>query len=489
MPFAAQAENWRLTPSIRVYEEYTDNVNLSATDKKGDLVTQVAPALSLDGNGRRLKLNATYRASAYLYASESERSRIDSTFSGNSTLEAIENLFYIEGAGSVTQQFISPLGPQPVSGTSVTNNRYTSSTWSINPYIRGRTPSDITYSLRNNNRWTLISGVGSSVALSNAYTQEWIGNVATPIYTFGAAVDYIKRDVTYQDSTNEIHTQLVRGTFNYQFDPQLRLFVTGGYEDNEFGLTRNSGSIYGIGANWRPTERTVADAFWEERFFGGSYRFSLSHRTPLSAWNVSASRDVTTYPQLALQLPPGFTPLLLNAAFQSRIPDTAQRVAAIQQFMNANGLPLFLSTPVSFYTEQLTLQERLEASYILIGARNTLAFTAYNIKNQGLSGNTGAALPSGFTFSRDFTQRGLGVTFSHKLTGLTALNISGLRLDTTQRDPVPGKSTTDTLRAEVTTSLGPKTRGFAGGRYSHFTSDISPGYNEAAVFAGVDHTF
>ena len=85
------------------------------------------------------------------------------------------------------------------------------------------------------------------------------------------------------------------------------------------------GYIYGVGIEWRPTERTNVVANWEHRFFGASYLFSFDHRTPLSVWSVSASRNITSYPQQLASLPAGNVQGILNQLFLSRIPDPTLR--------------------------------------------------------------------------------------------------------------------------------------------------------------------
>ena len=69
-------------------------------------------------------------------------------------VEAIDSFFYVEAAASATPQFFSPFGAQPGNLSNVTQNRYTSTSYSVNPYIQGTHPGYITYLLRNNNTWT-----------------------------------------------------------------------------------------------------------------------------------------------------------------------------------------------------------------------------------------------------------------------------------------------------------------------------------------------
>ena len=91
---------------------------------------------------------------------------------------------------------------------------------------------------------------------------------------------------------------------------------------------------------WNPTERTNVVGKWEHRFFGSSYLFTFDHRTPLSSINVQASRNTTSYPQQYLSVPAtGNVPLMLNFLLLSRFPDPVQRLNAINQIVQDQGLP------------------------------------------------------------------------------------------------------------------------------------------------------
>ena len=132
----------------------------------------------------------------------------------------------------------------------------------------------------------------------------------------------------------------------YQIDPQLQIAPRIGYEKDDFPFRSNQDIVYGIGGSWSPTDRTQVSGFWEHRFFGSSYSAQLSHRLPNAAISANFSRGLTSYPQLALAIPAGATVTqFLDAAFTTRIPDPAERAAAVQQFLATTGLPPTLDGP------------------------------------------------------------------------------------------------------------------------------------------------
>jgi uncharacterized protein (PEP-CTERM system associated) len=157
--------------------------------------------------------------------------------------------------------------------------------------------------------------------------------------------------------------------------PPLR----GGYESDQFCLSgsdgallpsqSNQGPIYGAGINWRPTDRTLVNGFWEHQFFGSSYNFQLSHRLPNVALSANFARGLSSFPQVALLVPAGVTVAqFLDAAFTTRIPDPAQRAAAVAQFLAQTGLPPTLASPLNFYATTITVQQTATLSAVLADA-------------------------------------------------------------------------------------------------------------------------
>ena len=132
----------------------------------------------------------------------------------------------------------------------------------------------------------------------------------------------------------------MRGYLNWRPDPQLLLYGIGGYEWNSYYLTQSSNVVYGAGGEWRPTERTVVRGNWQERFFGSEYLAAVTHRNPYTAFDVNASRNITTFPQQLFAAPTGGdVAALVNAAFSTRIPDPVQRAEAVRTSSSRTGSP------------------------------------------------------------------------------------------------------------------------------------------------------
>ncbi len=118
---------------------------------------------------------------------------------------------------------------------------------------------------------------------------------------------------------------------------------------------------------------------------------------------------MSDYQQEALRLPPGNTAALVDAIFASRIPDPAERREAVDQFLLASGAPSFLSSSLSFYSTQIFLQERLDASVGIIGLRNSLTFLVFASDSERISEGLTGVVPDAFLLGDRIKIAGFGL--------------------------------------------------------------------------------
>jgi uncharacterized protein (PEP-CTERM system associated) len=248
--------------------------------------------------------------------------------------------------------------------------------------------------------------------------------------------------------------------------------------------------VYGVGAEWKPSDRTTVAGDWQNRFFGSSYLALLTHRNPFTAFNINASRNITTFPQQLFALPAGAdVAALVDAAFTTRIPDPVERAQAVQAFLAQTGLPATLQSPLNFYTQQVQLYDQQSATFTWLGVRNSLAFTVYNRKSEVISGGSGQPLPPPFGQQNNNTQRGASLAYNHRLTALTNLNALANRYDTTATAPFTGKTTTNFFVVSVGTSLSPKTSATTGLTYTTSDSNLFNDYDVFTAYVGLNHRF
>ncbi len=477
---------WRFEPSVAILETFTNNVNLSpSATQQSDLVTQITPQLAISGKGPRARLDGVIAAPILVYVhTGAENNQVYPSVNLLGSVDAIEKFVYVEGAVNVTQQYFNPFGAHPHDLANATQNRYTSASYRVTPYIKGTTPGGLTYDLRDNNIWTNLSG--APIDTSNSYDNQVIGHVESPVTPTGWSVDYSRDDTRFTDQRPTV-MELARASLLYQFDPQLRLNIGAGYENNDFPFAQYNGSIYGAGFHWNPTQRTDVVGNWEHRFFGSSYLFTFEHRTPLSAIKVQASRNTTSYPQQFLSLQAtGNVPGLLDFLLQSRIPDPLERLNTINQILLDRGLPNVLTGPVNLYTQQTYLLENASVTYGVLGARNNIYLTGFYQRTEPISG-AGSTLPGILTGGNNNTQTGASIAWTHNLTAMMTLNATYTQTHTITHAPFDGTTNQGYFLMGVSAPISPKTIVSIGARYQRLRSDVSPEYNEVAAFAGLNY--
>ena len=493
-PLAADAEPFRIVPSIAILETLTNNVNLApAGETQSDLVTQITPSVAFSESGRRFSLNGSISVPILLYArtgSEHNQTYVNGFVAGH--VEAIERFFFVEASAFASQQFISPFGPQPQTLANASQNRYTNVTYTLSPYIKGVTDGNLEYIVRDDNTWTTAYNTGGA-SFNDSYYNNLVARISRAPTPFGWSAEYDRTAVTF-NTQDPLLTQLARLRGYHQIDRQLQLNADVGYEDNDYTFSHYRGAIYGVGGTWRPTDRTNLDAWWEHRFFGSSYMVNFTHRMPRSLWSVSASRGITTYPQQLAALPGGFdTAAYLNQLFLTAIPDPAQRQAFIDQFIRDRGLPTSTAGPVAVYSQQISLQEQASATIGLLGSRNTILLSVFYLRQQPITA-AGNELPGFLNSLNNNTQVGSNITWTHNFPRNVLFALSGTFNRTESNLPSDAPGFAGTTRQAYTTAtltvpVAANTFMNGGVRYSVFRSSIGPGYTEAAVFVGLNHTF
>jgi len=485
----AWSQTWKFLPSIGLAETITNNVDLSpSATRQGDFVTQITPGIAFSERGPRSKLDGTVSVPVLLYArTGAENNNVFPQANVLGDVALVERFFHIEAAANVSQQMFSPFGAQPNDLSNASANRYRTQTYAVDPYIAGELGDGGKYQLRNNNVWTIVSGAPTN--LNNSDYHQLIADLNNETQRVGYRAHYEYSEVRFSDSTN-IKTQLGRVGPVWAVEPQLRLLATVGYEQNDYAFTSSQGAIYGGGLEWNPTERTHVVGLYEHRFFGPSYILTFNHRTPLSEWSLSATLNITTYPQQLATVPGGLdVSAFLNSILLSSIPDPVARQDAVNQLIAQRGLPNTLVVPVNVYSEQILLKQSQTATVTLIGARNTILFTVYNLRSEPITA-TGTVLPPVLGINNNNTQTGGSIVWTTRLTASLNLATTVNAYRTVGNDSqFPGYTRQGIAQTTLSTQLSPRTTAFVGARYQALKSNIVSDYTEAAAMLGVSYTF
>jgi uncharacterized protein (PEP-CTERM system associated) len=476
----------KLLPGLSTELLWTDNVLPQTGEKQSDFVLTITPRVLLNYNTDRARLNGSVAVPTVLYAETRSRDAVYPEVDLLGQLELLNRFFFVEAAANVRTTFLTPFGARPADLSTIVADRFTTQTYSVSPFIEGRSGA-ISYLLRDDNVWTLFDD--APVRTRDAYTNRLTGTIEREPTPFGWAADFLRTAYEFRDQTRTQSLELARVRGLWQPGPQLRLHVSVGYERNQLAVSKTDGAIYGAGVRWRPSDRTVLDASWEHRFFGGSYDFLFEHRMTRSSFSLSASRKLTSYPEQLATFPPGsFVPGVLERIFASRIPDLDARRDFVDQFIRERGLPLVVSEPIAVNVQQVYLAESARASAGLLGVRNNLLLSVYYYKTSPVGEEVGG-LPIDVLARAQTKQIGASASWTSQLSPVTSLSLTGNASRAEARPALTGTSDNWYTELRLTRRLSPRSTAYAGARYESFDSDAGRDYTATSVFVGAQIWF
>jgi len=324
----AQAGEWNILPSIQLSEIYTDNVRQAPADKaKSDLITEVAPAVSVHGKGRRLTLEGNYRVQGLLYTNESSLDHIYQQLSGKAKSELVRNYLFLDADANIGQQPLNPatsFARGSLAGTGTQANVYR---YSVSPYFRHDFGGAATALARYTYYATRYSQGLASNADDNRVDVDLASGRRFTRLTWDAR--YYHERLTRTNNINNMKNESAVGSARYALTRGWSALARVGYENHDFRTTGNRGfkngsywaggigwepnrhlkldALYGdryksVEGNWAPTQRTSLRVAWTKRDVGLNpghmWNGSFSLRTRHTTWEASYLEDTASFQQL-----------------------------------------------------------------------------------------------------------------------------------------------------------------------------------------------
>lgn len=489
-PMRRGALGWWLDPSITTQVTVTNNANFGdSSDRQADVIFEVMPALSFNRVGDRLRVDGYVAANAIGYLDGTQTNRVLPQANVLANLEAVENLFFIDGGLVASQTIENAFLPR--AEFSSTNNQITYTQARLAPYLQNQIGQNITWLIRSDNTYTWTSQ--ASNPLGDAYYGRHLAQIVRDPTPLGATLQLSRDQTAIQDSVQPDQTlDTALAIVDYAFSSQLTVGLRGGYESTTYTAETTTGPIYGGNIAWQPSPLTSVVGYWESRFYGPSYVVNASHRHYRLATTFSARRTISTFPQLLMQLPATTSTFgLLDAILIGRFPDPLERAQQVEDLIQRQALPQSLPEGAFVYNQSANINTGANLGFALIGVRNTLALNLYYLKTQLLPD---ARVPTTFLTFNNNEQIGAGITLSHRVTPTVNLNgtISGFQ--TEGFGPTEGEETRQGLVSlQLNWQLSPRNTAFVGTRYQYQRQrgELSPFDNssEASIFAGLFHGF
>ena len=483
---------WVITPRVTLTETLTDNINLTTTDQQSGIISQLSPGIRIDARTARLKMFFDYQLNAIAYSTGNNNNQTQNALNTFGTLEAIDNWLFLDFGGQIYQQVVNQFGQQSSSNIYNTGNTTQTSTYNLSPYIKGQLGGEADYLLRYN------ASVTNSTdnSLSDITISQWLGQIKgnTRFQNLNWAIDGSQQNTDYSQvgllPAQNYNDSRTRALLSYSLLPEFRISGSGGYESNNYQSADNEGQgTYGAGFDWTPTERTKASGFWENRFFGTGHNVLLSHRFPLSSISYTDTKDVALVPY---QYNTGVGTVYdqYSQIFATLFPDLVERDSYVRNLLNQAGIAPDAQAINNYLANRPQVQRNQKLSLVLFGNRNSITFIAARSDSQPLTrapnGLDGLVSENG-----RITEQGYAVSYLHRLTPFTGLNLLGSRQKTKSGLTSEIDTTLIAYQIGISTRLGAKTVGALNARHQDFSgSDLTTiPYKENSLFASVTMVF
>ena len=465
-----------VVPRLSVTETFTNNASLTSVGRQSELITEISPGIQVSSDTGRIKGFLDYSLRQVIYAQNTSSRNSQNALNTFGTVEALDNWAYLDFSGNIGRQAISAFGAQSPGDINTNPNFTESRTFRLSPFMRGKLSGTADYEAR----YSLTANRSASSLASDVTTNEGLLRISgqSPAARLGWSLDANRQNTRYS-SGRSTEADTLRGNLTYSINPQLNLSAFGGREANNYTtLNKNSSFISGFGFNWVPSETTRLSASRQNRSYGSSHSISFEHRTARTAWRFNDSRDVSATPSQTGLVNRGSVYDLLFSQFASTEPDPFLRAALVNDKLKVEGLNPNATVVSSFLTSALSLQRRQDLSFVLLGIRDTVTFTANRSEGYRLDTIVGGINDDLANFAV-VRQSGLSVSYAHRLTPEATLNVVGSAQKASDSQGLQNTST-KSLNVSVSTRVGAQSSAVLGVRRVVFESSTAP-YTESAI--------
>jgi uncharacterized protein (PEP-CTERM system associated) len=391
-------------------------------------------------------------------------------------MDAIDKWLFIDASANITQRKQSVFGTTAVAPADAAANRSETRTVQLSPYIRGQIPDIASYQMRVN----AVDSDSTDASLANTQVNQWTGSLANASggakigWSMDGNVAHVHNSVIGSRDNNRLYGGLI-----FEILPSLHLSLIDGAERTNYASAADQTTATpGVGLNWSPSPRTQAAAQGEKRFFGTAHSILFNHRTALTDWRYTDTKDVTLLPTTLTGSPQGTIADLMSSLLTASIPDPAARAEAVRARLDQNGALMGQPEVSSIQTSRLSVSHAQQASAALIGKRNTFTLNLTQLDQEAIGSGAGSA--DNFSLSNDIRQRGANISWIHRLTPLATLNLGTGWLKTVGLSNVNLSATQLSHTISLSYRMGPKTFVSVAARNVKFDSTINGQFTENA---------
>lgn len=464
----------------------TDNGALSAPgQEKHDVITSVRPRVTMAHRGAGLEFNIDASATFLNYANGTQQGGVLPDIRGSLKATVVDRLLFIDAAALARQAAVDPFGSQ--ANDAGATNRRTAGTYRISPYLEREFASD-TSLLARHDATLSTNGAGDGSRQVSNYSLIRLDRKPVP---FGAAVELTRLDdrtTGTADSRFTLDTARLRASIALVDEVILGAVV--GTDRTKWLLNDYSDPLYGGSIQWKPGPRTEFSASLDHRYFGSAGDLSFRHRMPWMSFELTMSRQpVTSSTSLGVLGQGSDIRSFLDAILTTRYQDPVVRSGVVDSLVTSRGLDTRASSPTDVVAVYPQLQTSVNATWVLLGTRNTTTLNVYSQSARQLThdGDLFALQTAAISDSR---QVGGSIQFNRRLTPQLAADAVVRWAKITGLSARAGEdSDQKTYRLSLTQSISPRTGVSAGIQRTQFTTTAigQHPFDATLVFVGINH--
>ena len=303
----AQAVEWRIEPSVGASAIYSDNANQSENDPEDQISLTLSPGVIVRSEGsRRVEATLQYYMRGVARFGDDNSNDLYHNLNASGKAELVEDFLFVDANARISQELVSLLG-SPADSAVNADNRATTGSYSISPYIKQRfgTFADAQA------RYTLSGALFENDVASDLLGNELVASISSGsrFSALNWGLNYSFRDVSDRNGSVAGDTSYTYEradlALGYALTRKFRLIGNVGNEwieyDSALAAANNrDDSLWSAGFAWSPSRRTSIEATMGQRFFGDTYSLSASYRARESVWTASYVEDVNDISQTTL---------------------------------------------------------------------------------------------------------------------------------------------------------------------------------------------
>ncbi|MFO1056652.1 MAG: TIGR03016 family PEP-CTERM system-associated outer membrane protein [Dongiaceae bacterium] len=298
----ALAGEWVISPSVGLYESFTDNAQLDPPGQGNwDFFTNLVPAVTIHGEGGRMSLDLAASLNGILYARDGSLDDVNLDLSEASRTELIPELLFLDTRAVVTQLATGP--GDAVSGSQNSSQQgSTIATLLISPYLRNHFGDFADSELR----YTYGQVLSPSGDVGNEFSNDLSAVLSSGTrfsrlrWTLTGNADFTIQGGSSGDgggSARDTYRLLAKADVEYAISRQWALLGGLGYEriHDETLDEEPNGIIGDAGFRWRPGPRLTLVLLFNHRFDSNFPSGELSYQIgPSTLLTASYSEGIET---------------------------------------------------------------------------------------------------------------------------------------------------------------------------------------------------